>query len=274
MRQQSGSVVCSRCGRLVDVDEPTCPHCGQWRPGMFGYAGTLRRVFGNVDVTQLITGFCVLLYLISLVLDPMQAARHFFSPTTRSLYQLGMTGGAASKLGHWYTVFSATFLHGSPLHILFNMLWIRFLGPTVEDYIGPARYFLLFLIAGAGGFVLSNAVGAAPTVGASGAIFGLFGAHIVLGRHHGGSLGDAVSQRSLMWAALLFVMGFFFPHTNNMAHLGGFLTGYVMTRVLVGSADRPEGPIIQVTALLAALVTVGSVILSFVTVSAILMRGG
>lgn len=274
MRQESGSVVCSRCGRLVDVDEERCPHCGQWRPGMFGYANVLRQTFGSVDVTQIVTGFCVLLYLIALVLDPKEAARSFFSPSGRALYQLGMTGGVATELGHWYTVLSATFLHGSLLHILFNMLWIRSLGPAVEDYIGPARYFLLFLVSGAGGFVLSNAVGQAPTVGASGAIFGLLAANIVLGRHHGGSLGEAVSQRALMWAVLLFVLGFVMPRTNNLAHLGGFITGYVLTRVLVSSAHRAEGPILQLGALAAAVATVGSVIVSFVSVSALLIRGG
>jgi rhomboid protease GluP len=241
---------------------------------MFGYAGVLRQTFGSLDVTQLITGFCVLLYLIALVLDPGEALRNFFSPSGRSLYQLGMTGGAASELGHWYTVLSATFLHGSLLHILFNMLWIRSLGPAVEDYIGPARYFLLFVVSGAGGFVVSNAVGAPPTVGASGAVFGLLAANIVLGRHHGGSLGEAVTQRALTWAVIMFVLGFVMPRTNNLAHLGGFVTGFVMTRILVSAAHRPEGPLVQMGALAAALATVAAVVISFVTVSAILIRGG
>jgi membrane associated rhomboid family serine protease len=101
----------------------------------------------------------------------------------------------------------------------------------------------------------------------------LLAANIVIGRAHGGSFGDAVSQRALTWAVLLFVMGFIFPRTNNMAHLGGFITGYVITRLLIGTVNRPEGPYLQLGAAVAALATVGAVVLSFITVSATLLRG-
>jgi rhomboid protease GluP len=178
------------------------------------------------------------------------------------------------KDGRWYTMLSAIFLHGGLLHIFFNLLWIRSLGPTVEDGFGRARYFIIFMVAGVGGFWLSNLLGGpyASRVGASGGVFGLLAATVVYGRNHGGSFGDAVSQRALMWAVFLLVFGFMMPRVDNMAHLGGFAFGYLAARLFLPYADRKEGPLTQAGALLFAVATVAAVILSLVTTVPELMQ--
>lgn len=275
MRQSQGSVVCPECGHLVGIEEPECPHCGRWRPGLFGFAPLLQRLFGPVEVTTSILWSCVVLYALSLVLDPSGAMRNsgggflgILSPGGRALYQLGMTGGYALQTGAWFTVFSATYLHGSLLHILFNMLWLRSMGPLVEDLLGPARFFTLYTVAGAAGFALSNAFAGTPTVGASGAIFGLLAAGVVLGRHHGGSWGEQISQQAMLWAGLLFVWGLMSPTTNNWAHGGGFVSGWVVTRFYLRRQARAESALEQVIALVLVLLTAAAVVISFVRVSA------
>jgi len=89
--------------------------------------------------------------------------------------------------GYWWTIFTAIYLHGGLLHILFNVLWIRQLGPAVEEIYGPARLVIIFTVAGAAGFVASNMFNVWFTVGASGSIFGLLGAIIAYARKRGGA---------------------------------------------------------------------------------------
>ena len=192
MRQGQGSIVCAQCNQLVGINEETCPFCGAWRPGLFGWAPVLRSVIGvRLDLITLIVGAAVTLYALALLLQPEAIMNpsgllSILSPGGRALYQLGMTGGVAWQLGWWWTLLTAIYLHGGLLHIVFNVMWIRNLGPVAADAYGPARTFVLFNIAGAAGFLASNVMSGAPTIGASGAIFGLLAALIVYGGFAGG----------------------------------------------------------------------------------------
>ena len=145
MRQTQGSIVCPHCNKLIGVNEPQCPFCGAWRPGLFGWTPVLQRVVGShLDLISLIVMTCVGLYVVALLLQPeaITASRglmSLLSPGTRALYQLGMTGGVAWQLSWWWTPLTAIYLHGSLLHIFFNVMWIRNLGPVATEVYGPAR---------------------------------------------------------------------------------------------------------------------------------------
>ena len=154
---------------------------------------------------------------------------------------------------------TATYLHGSLLHILFNVLWIRQLGPDVGHFFGPARYFIIYTVAGAVGFILSNLLLGAPTVGASGAIFGLFAAIIVYGRNHKTQMMSLMTRQMWQWAILLFVMGFLMSGVNNWA------------QILVSSAEYREGRITILIALLCLLLTVLGFVLSILEYFPILL---
>jgi rhomboid protease GluP len=266
MRQTEGSVVCNGCGRLADVREKNCPNCGQWRPGLYGYSATLQSLTAGIDVTQLIVFACGFLFILALAADiraimkPQFGFFSFLSPSGRANYLLGLTSGRSP----WYTNFSAIFLHGGILHIYFNMMWTRSLGPLVEDGFGPARYFTLFVLSGVAGFVLSNMLSGAPTIGASGAVFGLLAAAIVYGKQRGGSFGDAVQRQSWGYAIALMALGFLWPGggINNWAHLGGFAGGFVLARVQIARAQRPESPVEQLLAVVLALISIGAVVAS------------
>jgi rhomboid protease GluP len=266
MRQTEGSVVCNGCGRLVDVREKNCPNCGQWRPGLYGYSSSLQSLTGDLDVTRMIIYACGFLFILSLAADiqaimkPQFGFFSFMSPSGRALYLLGMT----NKYMPWYTNFSAIFLHGGILHIYFNMMWTRNLGPVIEDGFGRARFFNLFVISGVTGFLLSNATSGAPTIGASGAVFGLLAAGIVYGRQRGGTFGDSVQRQSWGYAVALLALGFLWPGggINNWAHMGGFAGGYVLSRILITRAHRPESPVEQLLAVVLAIVSIGAVVVS------------
>jgi membrane associated rhomboid family serine protease len=239
------TILCPSCGRLTRADAEECLVCGRRRPGMWGLSDLFRRLFRTGSPTQLITVACVGLYVLSLVIDPAGAMRprgpfEIFSPSNRALQMLGATGAFPWAGGEWWTLFTAIYLHGGVLHILFNALWIRQLGPAVEELYGPARFFVIFTVAGVAGFVVSNFLGVPFTVGASGSIFGLLGAMVAFGRRRGGAFGAMVLRQYGQWALLLFILGFFMSGVNNLAHAGGFLGGLAAGLVLSLAERRAE----------------------------------
>ncbi len=250
-RQTSGSVVCPSCGRLVGVGEPRCPHCGRVRPSLWGWGHLLRGLGEDMGFVHLTIGACALLYLLSLLADmgaiSAGGLMGMLAPGTGALVRFGASGAVpVFGLDRWWTVLSASWLHGSLLHILFNMLWVRQLGPATARLYGPGRMVLIYVIGGACGFALSSAVGAffpglpgflsgaRLTIGASASIFGLLGALVYYGRRGPSALG----QQAWSWALVLFVFGFLMPGIDNFAHLGGFGGGYLTAAWL--NPLRPE----------------------------------
>ena len=212
---------------------------------MWGLTDVLRPLFRTGSPTQLITVTCIALYILSLILDPAGALKprgpfEVFSPSVTALRALGMTGAGPWLLGHWWTLVTSIYLHGGLLHILFNVLWIRQLGPAVEELYGPARFFVIFTVSGVVGFVVSDAAGVSFTVGASGSIFGLLGAMVAFGQRRGGVFGTMVLRQYGQWAVLLFVLGFFMSGVNNLAHAGGFVGGLASGLVLSLAERRAE----------------------------------
>ncbi len=274
MRQVQGSMICPSCGKLIGVGEERCPFCGAWRPGLYGFAPALQRLIGQrLDLIAIIVASCVALYVVALVLQPesifrMRGLFSFLSPGSRALYQLGMTGGVAWREGWWWTLLTAIYLHGGLLHIFFNVMWIRNLGPAVTEAYGPARAFVIFSLAGAAGFLISNIASGSPSIGASGSIFGLLSALIVYGRRRGSSM---LTAQLWQWAAIMFAMGFFMSNVNNWAHAGGFGGGWVVAEAMRFSDEKRESPRVQVLALALLALTAVGVVLSFVKVTGALM---
>lgn len=253
-RQRSGSSLCYACGKLNRVDASVCFYCGKRNPGLWGFGPTIGRLIGGLDFAALVRVVAIAAYIASLALDPRSALSprgvfDLFAPGGRALIALGMAGAVPWQAGHWWTVLTAIYLHGSLLHILFNLLWIRQLLPDVEEVYGQARTIVIFTLSGAAGFLLSNAAGNPFTVGASGAIFGVLGAMVWYGRRRGGFFGAAIFRQYGMWALILFVAGLL-PgmRVDNWGHAGGFLGGVVVA-LLLGSGDqRPERGIHKVLA--------------------------
>jgi rhomboid protease GluP len=274
MRQTQGSIICPRCGKLISVTEEKCPFCGAWQPGLYGWAPGLQKLVGRrLDLIALIVSGCIALYVISLALQPQAIFRmtglfSILSPDGRALLQLGMTGGLAWEQGWWWTVLTAIYLHGSLLHIFFNVMWIRQLGPVVTEFYGPARAFVIFNLSGAVGFLVSNLMSGQHSVGASGSIFGLLAALIVYGRRHGSSM---LSTQMWQWAIIMFVMGFIMPSVNNWAHAGGFAGGWLVAMVMP-SAERRESNAVMALALGLLVAVVAGIVLSFVNLTALMLR--
>ena len=261
------AILCPRCHKIVSSDAETCPHCGQRKPGLWGATATIRKLGLQLNFPHLITVFCGVLYLLALALDPSaifqtQGLMQILSPSLEASIKLGVTGTRPVTYGWWWTLITAIYLHGGLLHIFFNMMWVRQLGPVVEELFGPFRLFAIFTIAGITGFIASTLAGHAFTLGASGSIFGLLAAAIAYGRRAGSQL---FTRQFLQWAVLLFIMGFVMPGVDNWAHGGGFVGGYAAAYVFSRSSER-EGLGAYLAGGLCLLATVGAFVLQFIAV--------
>ncbi len=245
-RQTTGSVVCVSCGYLVGVNDEVCYHCGRRNPGLWGFAPALRRLGNDVGFVPFVTGTCIVMYALSLLLSGpnvvvMGGMMNILSPSQQALIVLGASGAWPVFLAsRWWTVLSASWLHGNLLHIVFNLMWIRQLAPDVGELYGPGRMVIIYTVAGAAGFLLTSVAGyyfwflpflqgATITIGASAAIFGLLGALVYYGRRTGSSV---VHSQARYFAVVLFLFGFIMPGTDNYAHAGGFIGGYLAGRML------------------------------------------
>jgi membrane associated rhomboid family serine protease len=239
-------VRCQRC------DRPTCPECQ--RQAAVGVQcvdcvreqsrgmRTVRTAFGGQPgtgtpvVTFGIILACVIVYVIELVPGTDMILRFGFSPTVADSQP--------------YRFLTSAFLHSmSPAHILFNMIVLWQVGPYLEAQFGRIRFAVLYLVCAVGGSVgyLALADPADPrswssvAVGASGAVFGLFGALLVVQRRLGQS-----SQGVLIFIGINAVLGFTLANVAWQAHLGGLLTGAAMGLVLAAPVKPSQRNVVQV----------------------------
>ncbi|MFP5342313.1 MAG: rhomboid family intramembrane serine protease [Candidatus Limnocylindria bacterium] len=134
---------------------------------------------------------------------------------------------AALAAGEYWRLLTVTLLHGSLLHLGFNMYALYIVGPIVERWYGPVRFLLFYVACAAGGSVASFVTSDVTAVGASGAIFGLFGMLLVSSRvHHPVDRQSRMLVRQLgMLIVINIIFGFAVPGIDNAAHLGGLATG-------------------------------------------------
>ena len=137
--------------------------------------------------------------------------------------------------GDYWRLLTAPWLHGSVDHLLGNGIALYILGMVCESAFGRAQLFVLYVLSGLAGSLLSVVMSPGPSVGASGAIFGLQGAAIVLFRMHRDRLlvrDRRVGLVLIIWALYTIVGGFMEPLIDNGAHIGGALGGALIARYL------------------------------------------
>lgn len=269
---------------LVGVNDAQCLGCGRGRPGLFGLTALLRESGLDDLFVPIVMWGCGALYLASLAMDPSAiggSGLFLLSPGNKSLFVLGESGAIpVFGYGRWWTVLSASWLHGSILHIVFNMMSVRDLGPAVSHFYGGARTFIIYFAAGAAGFLASSVAaafftflpgplhGGMFTVGASAGIFGLLGAVLHYGRRGGSAHIREIATR---WIISGLAFGFFVPRIDNWAHLGGLAGGYLMSFWL--DPFKPERGTHSLVAIACLLVSLVAIVVSVVTGLPIANRG-
>jgi len=223
---------------------------------------TARTTFGgriSADqgyVSKVLIGTCVVMY----VLERVLSARF-----TTELWLIGgrpEVGIPGVATGEVWRLLTAAFLHGSVLHLLLNMYAVYLFGPPLEQAFGRVRFLGLYLIAALGGSAASYAFSSplTPSLGASGAVFGLLGAFLVMSR----KLGRDASFLYVLLAVNL-AFGFLAPNIDWKAHLGGLAAG-VLTGTALVYAPRERRTLVQ-TAGAGAVVIVALVAVSVRTLA-------
>lgn len=178
-------------------------------------------------VTRSIIAICVAIYGVA-----------WFTGLTSAEYSFGMSPMDVA-MGDWWRLLTATFLHASLMHILFNMYALLVLGASLERVLGGLRFATIYFMSALGGSVAALMFSEIGTisVGASGAIFGLMTATIVVGRR----LHIDTSQ-IMFWLVLNIVIGFLAPGIDWRAHLGGAFLGAITARALTGPVQNSQNP--------------------------------
>jgi membrane associated rhomboid family serine protease len=238
-------VRCVRCSR------PICPQCQ--RPAAVGFqcpddvrAGqaTVRRArtvvgaragAGLPAISYGLIGLNVLVYLLT-AFD--QGGSLVSNNDSRLFGQWVLWPRLVGQHQEYYRLITSAFLHYGPIHILLNMYALYVIGPPLEQALGRWRYLALYLLAALGGSVAVLALDSVDvgSAGASGAIFGLFAAAVVLARRVG-------LNSTALWITIgvNFIFTFSVPGISKLGHVGGFVLGGLVALVLVGGQLSGRG---------------------------------
>ena len=207
-------------GRLGKQTPPPPPQQRPRRPWDGRPAPARSRPGGTAVVTITLIAICVVVYLIQQA-NPAFTARYALIPF-------------AVEQGQYARLITSAFLHASVLHLATNMITLYIVGAPLERVLRPVRYLIVYFLSALGGSLFS--VWLSPEfsigVGASGAIFGLFGALLVLRRQVGAEAGALA-----VLIGLNLVISFTLPNISWQAHIGGLVTGTLVALALRG-VDR------------------------------------
>jgi membrane associated rhomboid family serine protease len=219
---------CSECGRPICTECMTMAPVGIRCPEHSGKPQGVQRVTRGVQraafegtgakVTKALVAINVGVYVAELVTGGG------VNGTGSTIYLHGVLFGPLIEQGDWWRLLTAAFLHYGPVHLILNMVGLYWFGSLLEERIGSGRYLMLYLVSGlagsAGALLWSNGF-LTPTVGASGAIFGILGAGLVLERQR-----DYVFGGSALGVIIInFVLTFSISSISKGGHIGGLVGG-------------------------------------------------
>lgn len=226
-------VSCSECGRPICAECMTPAPVGQRCPEHSGKPQGVRRVpsrvrrsayeGGGAVVTKTLVGINVLIYLITVA----QGAG--LNAPGGKLFRNWELFGPAVAQGDWWRLFTSAFLHASLIHIGFNMYFLWFVGSAVEQAMGRGRFIMIYVVsalAGSAGALVFTPT--TPTVGASGALFGLLGAALILERQRNYVLGGS----AMALIVINLILSFTLANISVGGHIGGLIGGILCTLVL------------------------------------------
>lgn len=217
-------------------DRPDPPEYGEAEPTrMPGYSLPLPLSTPRAVYVLLVIN--IIIYILTGLLSFLLSGNlQFLFQPAGPVLQLGWKQNDLILSGEYWRFLTAMFLHGNLMHILFNGFALYALGPETERVFGTPRFLLIYFLSGFAGGVASYAMSPSPSVGASGAIFGLIGALAVffyLARDILGDMGRQQLQSMIFIIVINLFIGFSFSGViDNWAHIGGLVGGALAGFVL------------------------------------------
>ncbi len=250
-QEQARPKLCPACSTLVGANATRCHQCGASMT--FSLAAASRSLSqlmpATAPVTYAILTLSCLFFGVSLLAtihlggglltggpggNPLALLFRLGSIDPHVLINMGASLPVYFDLRQPWRLVMAIFLHGSLLHIGFNMWVLMDIGPMVEELYGSARYFFLYVLTGVAGYLLSSLTGHF-SVGASGSLLGLVGLLLAVTSRRGSAAMQMLHGQLVIWVVGIFLLGFWMQGIDNSAHLGGLVAGFLLGRVV---ADR------------------------------------
>lgn len=158
-------------------------------------------------------------------------------------------GDSIRNLDEYYRIFTCGFFHMDVFHLMFNMYALYVIGSQIESYFGKIKYITIYFFSLIIASLMSITFNSAPSIGASGAIFGLLGSLLAFGYYYRVYLGTALKSQIIPLIVLNLMLGFVISGIDNFAHIGGLLGGIGITMALgvkykSTNSDRINGFII------------------------------
>jgi len=271
------SLLCPGCKKLISISEKKCPYCGTGNPAAWWKNNIWMRGFNNPYLLVKWTiGVNIGIYVISLLLNPKGFGLAlnpltFLAPSGQILELLGATGKVPiDAFQRYWTLVSANYLHGSILHIFFNMAAFRQLGLLVSREYGVYRMFIIYTLGGVIGYFISYLASVPWTIGASASVCSLAGALLYYGKSRGGVYGRTLYKQIGIWVVILFLFGILVPVINNWGHGGGIAAGIGLGFLLGYHERKKESIFHKLLAGSCAVLTI--LILGWAVVSGIYIR--
>ena len=184
----------------------------------------------KIVFTNLIIIACIIMFIIEFIMDG--AGVLFKGVTTLTAINLGANIRALLQAGEIWRLVTAAFLHANLIHLALNMYSLYIVGSQIETFLGKVKFLIIYFISAIAGCLLSAVSSGSPSVGASGAIFGLLGALLYFGYHYRTYLGNVVKTQILPIIVLNLAIGFMSTSIDNFAHIGGLIGGIFTTMAL------------------------------------------
>ncbi|GAA0726855.1 rhomboid family intramembrane serine protease [Clostridium malenominatum] len=146
---------------------------------------------------------------------------------------LGAKFNPLISMGQYYRLVTCTFLHGGIVHLGFNMYALNSLGPFVEKVYGKWKYSLIYLISGIVSSTFSYFFSESVSIGASGSIFGLLGACLIVSMRYKDKLGKGFINNIMSVIFVNLIIGFSMANVDNLGHIGGLVGGIILSFVLI-----------------------------------------
>ncbi len=196
-------------------------------------------------ITYILIAICTILYLLTGF-----KSGNLFDIKLNTLYDFGglvnydMLGKNPSEL---YRLITSIFLHGGLFHFLCNMFSLYILGREIESFYGRIKYLIIFILSGVIGNLLTMLFlqEGVISIGASGAIFGLLGSMLYFGYHYRVYLSAVMKSEIMPIIILNLLIGFTTPGINGIAHLGGLISGVLVSKAVGVKYKSTIGDIIN-----------------------------
>ena len=226
----------------------------------------LRNIWEPAELVRFLITANIVLFITALLLDPQSVNTSlnpmvFMSPGTGVLFKLGASGTfPVFSEDRWWTLITANYLHGSLLHLVFNVSALRSIGKISIAIFAPSRFFLIYFLGGAASMAVSSVAGIPLTLGASGAICALIGSMSYDDwRANKGNLKMRIASVGI-WVAFIAAIGLALPNVNNWAHAVGFASGFFLGFCFWPRVTQDEITLFRVAASVCMLTTIGALV--------------